>query len=224
MKANILILIPVICLSSCNSNRLSSRFFDDFLWTRWVSEDGSSILYTEGTRDGSCAVGFFDNKADLYEIHMSSFKGSLYIVMWASGYGELGDLYKSYINGKVDNNSFVCSLYNEERERSITYHAETISVEEINLSHFICGSFVTNGDIVYYQDNGLNNFDFPRKWVATVEDQQIELRFGENRTFEFKKGELTSIGTYICDYEKATLSFSTNQIFEENELILTYAA
>lgn len=221
MKIKRLFLIPILCLTSCNSSHLSFSFFNDFSWTQWVSEDGSSTIYVEGLNTTHSAVGFFENEDDLYAVNLWVLRGVYSTIVIHKNDGpKIGYTKKNYIDGKIDTKSFVCTF--KSSQHSVIYHSKKIATDEIDLSHFLINDFLTNTKINFRCGYRMNEFNYPRKWVATVEGQEIELRFGENRTFEFTSGELTSIGTYTCDYEKATLSFTSNDIFEENEIVLTY--
>ncbi|MCF0124185.1 MAG: hypothetical protein HUJ68_00205, partial [Clostridia bacterium] len=48
MKYKFLFIIPLLLLTSCNTNRIESDYFDNYSWGTWVAEDGSSKIYIQG--------------------------------------------------------------------------------------------------------------------------------------------------------------------------------
>ena len=220
MKCKFLFIIPLLLLTSCNSNRIEFDYFDNYSWGTWVAEDSSSKIYIQGPDNHRAAVAYFDNNiADLYNGFLSVTKG-IYKTVCFEDCVYVFHIEKTIKNGvRVADSMTLVDQINKGKE--IVYYFESIEEEEIDLSYLIHVNFSLPDGTLFE----LYQFEkYPFTWRSSRGEEAIDICFGDNRTFTINSSNgSTTSGTYICDFEKAVLSLNNKDIFDSNEIVLTYS-
>ncbi len=202
---NLIALLPMTLLSSC-SKYVSSDFFKDYEWTKWISKDGNVEIFVEG-RTATYGYGTIRQISnDKHLINMD-------------GYGfRHGFLYPggSANTEVVNDKEYILHVFNKEIDfvlKPIKILPEEIDLRYCDSNYFNKETFlrfdIFQGE--YFQDN------MTLQLYTKKEQKNIFLTISDNKHFTFKKDELIAKGTYSATYEDVTFNFDENQIFEGKE-------
>ncbi|MCF0108347.1 MAG: hypothetical protein HUJ59_05060, partial [Bacilli bacterium] len=193
----------------------------NYSWGTWVAEDSSSKIYIQGPDNTREAVAYFDNNPNnKLAGRLNVSRGINSGFMFAKDSGYYFHIKKTIKNGvRVADSMTLVDQINKGKE--IVYYFESIEEEEIDLSYLIHVNFSLPDGTLFE----LYQFEkYPFTWRSSRGEEAIDICFGDNRTFTINSSNgSTTSGTYICDFEKAVLSLNNKDIFDSNEIVLTYS-
>ncbi len=203
---NLIHLLPILLLSGC-SKYVSSDFFKNYEWTKWISKDKNVEVYIEGRQNYSCGYGYIKQ--------ISSEKQLIYLDSLLGRPGFHYDYGRA--NTEILNDSeYILHVFDSQID--FTLKPIKILPEEIDLRYF-------NSN--YYNEETFLRFgitiakytpeEITRQLYTRKEQKNIFLTISDNKHFTFKKDELIAKGTYSATYEDVTFNFDENQIFEGKE-------
>lgn len=198
-------LLPITLLSGC-SKYVSSDFFKDYQWTRWISKEGNVEICVEG-RANSYGYG-----------RIKQISNNKCLICLDGSDSQHGFVYQGRTaNTEISNDEeYILRVFNGEID--FTLKPIKILPEEIDLRY--CDSNYFNKETFlrfdiflgeYFQDN------MTLQLYTKKEQKNIFLTISDNKQFLFKQDELVAKGTYSATYEDVTFNFDENQIFEGKE-------
>ena len=226
-----ILLIPLIC--ACHTNYPDREFFKNFM--RWKDSDNTFIFETQG-KSGDVGYGKIlldDGYADINIQFCPRSSTKMVVADLSESYclqkglnkscsiifdrekvkNESGGYFEDRINLVYVNNNFESSFWDN---KTITLYSEKIEKEKLDASLFEDMIFTVKdldiniNPLNNHWDEGRN----PLKWKFEVNNFEYILTFNEKRTFKIE-GEITTVGSYVPDYEQLTLHFDGVNIFNE---------
>ncbi len=205
---NLILLLPILLLSGC-SKYVSSDFFDNYEWTKWISKDDNVEILIEGKGQNNHGYGVIKQ--------ISSIKYNIYM----DGYGRRrGFLYSGgSANTEVSTDQeYILHVFDSKID--INLKPIKILPGEIDLRYCMWTEFYNSDTFLRFSwFNDYENFQEVVTWQLYTKKEQknIFLTISDNKQFVFKQDELVAKGTYFATYEDVTFNFDENQIFEGKE-------